>query len=90
MMTTNGLPIITTQLTRTPTTCGRRRCRRACIASSAARSTTNPECQGFGFGDDLRPTDPAYEDELDRKFYRPGELKPSAAWGNDFDGDIPF
>ena len=43
-----------------------------------------------GFGDDVRPIDPNYDDELDRKFYRPRELKPSAATNIGWDDDLPF
>jgi DNA-directed RNA polymerase subunit N (RpoN/RPB10) len=52
----------------------------------------DPKCFGMGFGEDVRPTDPVYVDEWNRKFYRPGELSRWDAFDKDAfdDSDIPF
>lgn len=48
-----------------------------------------PDCDGMGFGDDVRPTDPNYVDPLDRRILRPGE-KPEPYQPPDGEDDIPF
>ena len=46
-------------------------------------------CWGMGFGEDVRPTDPDYVDELGRRILRPGE-KPTPLTPDENDDDIPF
>lgn len=44
-------------------------------------------CDGMGFGQDIRPTDPRYVDADGRRILRPGQKPPSSSLP---DEDIPF
>lgn len=48
-----------------------------------------PDCNGMGFGLDIRPTDPNYIDQLGRRILGPGE-KPSPPDPPSANDDIPF